>query len=109
MAGGTVPPAPFFAEAGMKEVFTVYSKAVMLGKWKLVHDLLNKREELYNLETDPGEARDLLAGATADPVVLADLRDRLREFLREGVAEPAQSVPLDPETIEQLRSIGYIH
>lgn len=65
------------------------------------------RPELYDLTADPGERTNLLPTAGA---VAASLRERL------GAIEARYSAPgtaaaaagLDPETIERLRSLGYV-
>jgi uncharacterized sulfatase len=36
------------------------ASAVRKGKWKLIHNLVNDRRYLYNLETDLGETNDLI-------------------------------------------------
>jgi len=64
------------------------------------------RPELYDLSSDPGERTNLVQTHTS---LLASLRDRLREF-ESRYASPANSAPvkLDTETIERLRSLGYL-
>lgn len=55
--------------------------AIRKGRWKLVEiALLPGKAELYDLEKDPGETTDV---AAANPVVLADLRARLRRYASE--------------------------
>ncbi len=71
----------------------------------------DKRHELYNLETDPDESRNLL---TIEPQVAVRLADRLRTFRAERLArrKPAaaqtQPAPMNPDLREQLESLGYV-
>jgi arylsulfatase A-like enzyme len=65
--------------------------------WKLIYTFDREEFELYDLERDPGETRNL---AAAHPEVLARLKDAL--FARMGV------VVLDEEMLEELKSFGYI-
>ena len=69
--------------------------AVRDGKWKLVEHYDDNRAELFDLDADPGETRDLVA---AEPGRTAALRARLREWrasvgAQENTANP--SVDLD--------------
>ena len=52
--------------------------AVRDGKWKLVEHYDDERAELFDLDADVGETRDL---STSDPARVAALRTRLREWL----------------------------
>jgi arylsulfatase A len=51
--------------------------ALRSGRWKLLEYLEDGHLELYDLETDPGETRDL---APSDPARAAELRERLRAW-----------------------------
>ena len=87
-------------------------EAVVFGGLKYVRFLDWPREELYDLEKDPGEknnivflhadkvaqARELLAAKTAQSA-------KLRKRYRLG---PVQDAPRDPEAIERLRALGYV-
>jgi arylsulfatase A-like enzyme len=62
------------------------------------------REELFDVEADPGETRDLGAGHPA----AAALRQRLSAWReRDPERDPSQH-PLDPEVVRRLRSLGYM-
>jgi len=70
--------------------------AVRDGKWKLVEHYDGDRAELYDLDADPGEAKDLSA---AQPARTAALRARLREWRtsvgsQENTANPAADMNL---------------
>jgi len=64
------------------------------------------RPELYDLTADPQERTSLVAGSAS---VAATLRERLRD-MESRYATPAATSPakLDTETIERLRSLGYV-
>ena len=87
-------------------------EAVVFDGLKYIRSLNSPREELYHLDSDPGEknniaflhadkvaqARELLAAKTAKSA-------KLRKLYGLG---PAPDAPLDAETIERLRSLGYV-
>ncbi|MCI0412002.1 tetratricopeptide repeat protein [bacterium] len=72
------------------------------SKWKYIEA---PRPELYDLQRDPSEARNLYS---KDATPVRDLRKRLHDS---GALKPAQSTgsmqDLDPETLEKLASLGY--
>ena len=81
--------------------------AVRDSEWKLIHWPQSGRSELFNLLDDPRESRNVLASRS-------EVGEKYLEFLRRWF-EPAQSTeeakaprPLNPETIEKLRSLGYV-
>jgi arylsulfatase A-like enzyme/Flp pilus assembly protein TadD len=64
------------------------------------------RPELYDLEHDSEERTNLAASRVS---VAASLREKLAEFGRKYSGQAASSLPkLDPETVERLRSLGYV-
>ncbi len=66
-------------------------------------------EELYDLERDPGELRNLLKeedfSAERELAAFRGLADRIAE---QRARAEAGSVELDPQTIRELRGLGYI-
>jgi arylsulfatase A-like enzyme len=69
-----------------------------------------KRWELYDVETDPAEKHDLL---DREPELFAKLRPLLEDWRRQSPAERDQR-SVDPEameseTLENLRSLGYVN
>jgi hypothetical protein len=72
--------------------------------YKLLLDAVSGRVELYDLDADPNEVRDL-AAARAD--VVRALRPRLEEYFRQQPALPVGG-PADEDTKEKLRSLGYM-
>ncbi|HUT52176.1 MAG TPA: sulfatase [bacterium] len=81
-------------------------KALIHYPWKLIWDSRGG-DELYNLEDDPGETRNLI-NTSSD--VYHDLSARIISYRQahpdegKGFAVPA----LDPATIEKLRALGYL-
>ncbi len=76
-------------------------RSLRRGKYKLI---LAPRSELYDLEQDPGETHDLL-------VEQPDIARALRRELETLVAEAESDVtpgPTNSDTIERLRSLGYV-
>ncbi len=68
-----------------------------------------RRAELYDLAADWGERSDLAASRSDDLRRLVRLGEGLQKALAKlGAAEPEGDLALDPEMIEQLRSLGYI-
>ena len=63
--------------------------------------------ELYDLRSDPEERTNIIARNSA---VAAALRERLSELETRFAAQgkPAGAQPLDPETLEKLKSLGYV-
>jgi len=72
---------------------TPYS-AIRSGPWRLVHFYEDDRDELYDLEADPGETTDL---AGAQPDTTADLRRTLAAWLTAvGGQVPTPNPEFDP-------------
>lgn len=78
------------------------------GIWNVESDAV----EIYDLAVDPGETRDL---AAARPELVVEMRDVAGRWLADCVASSPvggeagfDETPLDPETLERLRSLGYI-
>jgi arylsulfatase A-like enzyme len=106
---GSEPPAhPVAMEIAVApSIPAIRQQAVRDGRHKLITSFDDERvtDALYDLEADPGERRNLIL---ADPA----LADRLRETLRELVAERAEAVAMaaddDEEIAERLRELGYL-
>jgi Flp pilus assembly protein TadD len=82
--------------------------------WHELRGLLNShfayidapRPELYDLQHDPGESHNL---ASANASLAASLREKLGEVERRYMGrELSAPRPSDPETVERLRSLGYV-
>ena len=73
-------------------------------RWKYILRPDDGAEELYDLETDPGEQNDLGA---SEP----EIRDRYRGMLEEwlsGGTPRSETRGLDDKALEKLRALGYI-
>lgn len=74
------------------------------GDKKYIH---GPRPELYDLAVDPGELNDLAGG---NPAEAGRMRAALSEFIKDHAAEEATATQeLDPELIQRLQSLGYLH
>jgi hypothetical protein len=86
-----------------------YLKAWLDYPWKLILHREEGSIELYNLESDPKEERNI---ASAFPEQVRSLQGRLLRLLpKRSPAEPSEQseAPLDdPRLEEQLRALGYI-
>jgi arylsulfatase A-like enzyme len=105
-----------FSESGYQLQFNL---TVRDGRWKLTHipneidrSLLTGSEyELYNVRIDPGELNNL---CDREPVVARRLKEVLEDWSEPWIHNGAYDLPrekkvhLDPETIEELRSLGYV-
>ncbi|MDR3677759.1 MAG: sulfatase-like hydrolase/transferase [Acidobacteriota bacterium] len=64
------------------------------------------RPELYDLQRDPEERHNLAASNTS---IAASLREKLRMVEQRYTGQSASTPTLsDPETVERLRSLGYV-
>jgi arylsulfatase A-like enzyme/tetratricopeptide (TPR) repeat protein len=101
------PAAPLYAETFHPLYTFRWSavRAVTEGRWRLVE---SSEIELYDLESDPGETRNV---ATANTAVVGRLRRLFAGFSNETWgrldADAGAAAP-DPEQVARLRSLGYI-
>lgn len=74
--------------------------AIRDGRWKLVEHYDSDEPELFDLDADVGETRDL---AKADPARTAAMRQRLRDWRRSvGAQENTANPSVDPSLYRQL-------
>ena len=79
---------------------------VRLGRWKYLEAPAERRRELYDLERDPAERRNLV---TAEPQRASELSRLLSRWRREQLAVRSRSaISLSPEDEEALRALGYV-
>ena len=103
---GTAPmtPEPAYAESLLPLLHYGWSdlRALRDGRWKYIQA---PRPELYDLETDPGETRDLAAEM---PARAEALRNGVAAHLarERAVATDAAGVPAD--LLEKLGALGYL-
>lgn len=79
-------------------------RAARRGRFKLLVDREAGTRTLFDLTADPGETRD----ATAEHPEAARALEEALDALEAGGREGAPAGPLDPETEEQLRALGYL-
>ena len=78
------------------------------GGWKLVQDIRDGSTRAFNLREDPGEAAALAAGVPPEARGLAAaLDDWFERKERVVAARPPRDFEYDPETLENLRALGY--
>jgi tetratricopeptide (TPR) repeat protein len=76
-------------------------RGLSTGAWKYIRA---PRPELYNLDDDPAELNNL---AEQERERVAELEARLATIL-EGLEDTRAPLAMDEETIERLRSLGYL-
>jgi arylsulfatase A-like enzyme len=76
--------------------------ALRSGRWKY---LSGREPELYDLQSDPDETRNL---AAAQPKVARELAAVARRRLAEHPLTVLDAGELAPELREQLRALGYL-
>lgn len=85
--------------------------SVRFGDWKYIRPLISQGEELYNLATDPGER---ISVAESHESAVEEAGRYLKahfaavQEMRVRMGEPGKGEKLDDQTLEQLRSLGYV-
>ena len=94
-------------------LFYEEKESVIFGGMKYIKSLVSGSEELYDLTSDYGETTCLVQNRTrADEVEKA--RELLRQYrkkvqvLRQHYLIEAEQTHIDRDTMEQLRSLGYV-
>ncbi len=83
-------------------------KAVISGHWKYIWSVPGDRRELYDRALDPGEQEDL---AATHVDIVEDLHEQLMQFEETATVYDrtfGETRTLDTETVEKLRSLGYV-
>lgn len=105
LEGGHDPdePLPAYAETYFPQVFMQWAplRALHAGRWKYVDA---PEPELYDLQADPGELRNL---AALDTTRLATMRRALEGLTGAGAGRQA-STPLSADARQRLTSLGYL-
>jgi arylsulfatase A-like enzyme len=105
------PAVEHFYEAtratGALDVYQRELIAARSGRYKVIRSTTGE-EEIYDLQSDPGEARPLPADVEIAEVQA--LRHRLDSVEYPGGTPFSGVTPeMDAETLEQMRQLGYIH
>ena len=83
-------------------------EGIIYKNWKLIKNLDDQTYELYDLENDPFEKRNIIEEQNIlDSHVVGDLKARLSNLKKERVVESGK-VKLNKEDIERLKALGYI-
>jgi arylsulfatase A-like enzyme len=106
IAGRDAASLPVYAVT--PDVYPRSYRSLRSGRWKYIVDD-EGREELYDLAADPEERSNLIGGN-------AGQADRMRRMMSRAVQQAGPSgkplalspEALDPEVIENLRSLGYL-
>jgi arylsulfatase len=93
-----------YSEADWKNVIPDATRSVRQGRFKLVTDRATGSYALYDLESDPGETRDVASG---HPAVAQRLLERLERRMGRQIEAP-RARALDLSETERLRSLGYL-
>ncbi len=103
----TKPPR---AETDPRWANITKARCIRQGKYKLVQIPYLNREELYDLDRDPGEQDDLLAAESQEiDSVASGLRARLEAWAASARPLPSRyDSSQQEETIERLKSLGYV-
>ena len=107
--GDTVPEERYGFTQGMAPgKFTDACRIgyLVAGPWKFITCDKKNVSRLYNLEDDPGEIKDLL---NKNPEVAKKLSGKFAKWFKATKGpRPKKQKEIDQDTIEQLKSLGYI-
>ena len=108
LKGGRISLPPALMELRRREDRML--EGLVQGRWKLIRRLDDSSLELYDLESDPGETRDV---ATEHPEVVDELGERLKKLVlrareRAGAFSISPAEELSEGQLEVLRGLGYI-
>ncbi len=116
-ARGGPPPAELAERPSFAELDRTWGQpkkdpspivSVELGRWKLIQSALDPAEvALFDHQTDPGEAQNVVA---SHPEALGRLRQLAQQHVaaaRQASVQP-EHVEVDPARLEQLRALGYV-
>jgi len=106
LRGEALPDRPVVAELGGN---LVWSRSIISGRWKLLVDYENERQQLFDLDSDPAEKRNL---AESEPERVVELREQLQSEIARALKwqkayGPTGALDLSPSDLEQLRELGY--
>lgn len=106
LAGDSVGENGSYAETLYGQIHFGYAplRALRRGGWKYIDA---PRPELYRLDTDPGETRNLVE---IEEGIAERLRERLAGYDREGSAamSSASELGIDAGVMERLAALGYV-
>ncbi|MCZ6691484.1 MAG: sulfatase [Planctomycetota bacterium] len=107
-----IPPVAAFSELSNQERGPLF-RSLRTSSWKVIQDVVREKWEYYDLKADPGERfpiRDEEQPKAREAIAELQGVVKALELLKASLSRrPGESRPeLDPETLERLRSLGYI-
>jgi arylsulfatase A-like enzyme len=78
---------------------------VRVGQWKLIEGPEEQTLELFDLEADPGETRNLVA---EEPERTVELTDLLRDWRQQHRSSAPAPGPISEEDRARLEALGYV-
>jgi arylsulfatase A-like enzyme len=104
MEGRPFPDRPLYAEVASEDGV---KRCIIEYPWKYIHDFGSGHGELYDLDADPGETRDLV---DLEPARAAALRETLLTWYKGTTARWKVGPPpeLSQEDFIRLKLLGYI-
>lgn len=106
-------PTPILAEThsnnalnGIHARFRRVQRALVSGSLKLVVSSRDRVPELYDLAVDPHELNNRAKSAAG---LVAELDAKLEAWLKQATKVDGVPLNLDTDSLERLRSLGYIH
>jgi len=116
LVNGTAEKSPRVAYADAINIFDLDARLVTQrpddallhcatdGEWKYIHrPLIEGKDELYHLTTDPGEQVNLFS---TEPEQVRRLKSELDRF--NGYVDKPFGEPTDEKVLERLKSLGYM-
>jgi arylsulfatase A-like enzyme len=85
------------------------SRGLVVGRYHLIERLDKGDFELYDIEADRVEGRNIFNETPESKELVEDLREYIMWINSTNMSSQATQTELDNETIEQLRSLGYLN
>jgi len=99
-------PSAIFGETYEPQSFYT-SFCLIRYPWHLIITPQKRKYELYDLSKDPLERQNLYPGSQARKEIL-DLKTELNDYIRTSLAMKVPDKEKDKDTLEMLKSLGYI-
>jgi len=94
---------PIWALISLNPKFNRIERAIYSGNFKYIDSTAGKHE-LYDVSADPAEANNL---CSVDAASCSEMQHDLEEWEKAMPEAVTHGKPLDPQTLELLRSLGY--